>query len=84
MASDLPYPRAGGWGQFVGPLADRLDLIAATGLTATHTPESTKVLADLLRTMAARIDNPPIETMTVDQLLAGEFPAGFLNAGDAQ
>lgn len=84
MTVPIQYPSAGGWVSFVEPTVEWLELYAATGLDSVFPPDKGRRLADLLRTMAARIDNPQIETMTVDQLIAGEFPAGFLDTGDAQ
>lgn len=82
MTAPIPYPQAGGWGSFVEPVVKRINLNVITGLTTTLTPENARALADLIRTMATRIDDPPIETMTVEQFLAGQWPASFLNIKD--
>ncbi|MFT4129930.1 MazG-like family protein [Labrys sp. (in: a-proteobacteria)] len=74
------WPVAGQWQNFIKPVIDQLRLSAATGLTATYSPDNTLALIALLQAMAAQIDDPKIETMTVEQLLAGAFPPGFLSS----
>ena len=62
-------------------MVKRINLNVITGLTTTFTPENAQILADLLATMADRIDNPPVTTITVDELLAGKLPPSFFNTG---